>query len=228
MSGFDDLIDSVLESYEITEKENMILSPLLGELSKIYSDAVRFFARTILLNAPAAFWVAPTALRHEVHNIPPDEYEDGGSLVHVKRTFRVADTLADSWQLTESERDILFAAVLIKDVTKIDMDENGEYYYDDMFYMYSVDPFVAKVRENGVLDSNELTSSANYIGEPMLSDIMRAVRQQRGVYSPIPETIPQRDSIGMLVHLADRMAYEVHEIMEIGSEHDQVEVTKEL
>lgn len=209
MAELSDLVNDIIERDLIAEQENEVLSPLLEELSLIDNFDIRQFVRAMLLQAPGSFWVA-YADPSDIAQIPdPTDVHEGGLVIHLKKAMRILVVLADSWALSRQDKDLVFAACLLKDVCRIVEFEDGDWDFDDM-YMYRVDMFVYEARLAAASNHNELNSSAHLITDGSLFDILKIIRHHRGTYSPVPETVPPKDSLPMLLHFADRLAYKMH------------------
>lgn len=211
-SILDDLINDSEKNVSFTS-ENEALAALLPEIELISNEDIRSFVRSILLKSKT-FWEIPSSFSGKYH--PPDEHNVGGNVLHTKRVVRVASILASSYSLTDSERDCVFAAALIHDVTKgIASEQEGSFHYDPM-HPYTVNKFVNKCIQSDKAFANDTQSSTLFIAEEDLQTILRLVRCHLGPWSPVPETIPIT-YMDYIMHVADNIASKVHDIIE-GSE----------
>lgn len=68
--------------------------------------------------------------------------------MHTKRVVKAAKIISDSYGLVDSEKDLVYAACLIHDITKgISQDEKGEDFYYDPMHPYTVGAFVKNVKK---------------------------------------------------------------------------------
>lgn len=192
------------------EKENFILEPLLDEIEAIKEESIRDFVRSVLLkNDP--FWIIPSSFSEDYY--PPDEYDVGGNVLHTKRVFRICAILSDSHILTSIERDILFAAALLHDVTKgIVTGPDALPIYDE-FHPYTVDRFVRQVKAEDEIRGAENESTMLFLEEEHATRILRIIRCHKGIWSPIPETYPLND-LEMILYTADTIATKLHWVID--------------
>jgi len=121
-SILDEILNKEKDSISIGE-ENTILKPLLEEIDYISDDNIKRGVKSILLRADS-FWVIPSSFSGKYH--PADEHNNGGNLLHTKRVVRAASVISDSYSLSIEEKDIVFAACLLHDVTKGIKDKEDE------------------------------------------------------------------------------------------------------
>jgi len=136
------ILDDILQDEQIvnlSEEENNILSPLLEEISLIEDDGLRSFVKSILVRSDS-FWFIPSSFSGKYH--PPDEHNEGGNVLHTKRTVRAAKILAESHSLSAEEKDIVVAACLLHDITKGKIEKDGSFTYDKM-HPYTVGEFIS-------------------------------------------------------------------------------------
>lgn len=206
-SILDELISDGEKKLTFTS-ENELLYPLLPEIDLIASEEIRSFIRSILLKS-TVFWEIPSSFSGKHH--PPDEHRESGNVLHTKRVVRVASILADSYSLTDSEKDILIAAALIHDITK-GVESDGSVKYDPM-HPYTVGKFVTECLQYDKTYANDNHSSTIFIAEDELQSILRLVRCHLGPWSPVPETIPIT-YMDYILHVADNIASKIHAIIE--------------
>lgn len=231
----DKLLEELLKSASETqsvlgfEEEDKKLAPLLDEINLIEDHAIRFYVRSVLLDHPT-FWVGPASIKHH----PPDEKGPGGNVLHAKRVARVAEILCDSQERSSYEKDIVIAAALLHDLTKLVKTPDGEWEIDKM-HPYTVEAYVKQVfqRDNDLY--NEVTRSTTlYLDDEIEALILRLVRCHLGIWSPVPETIPVT-TLDWMLHWADNIASKLHYIVDgpdyrverwILDEHDKPEVSE--
>jgi len=211
------ILDELLNegtTFKPNEEEDKILSLLLDEINLITSQPIKLFVRSLLLQAKT-FWKIPSSFSGKYH--PADEHGVGGNVLHTKRVVKAAKIISDSYGLVDNEKDLVYAACLIHDITKgISQNEKGEDFYYDPMHPYTVGVFVKKCQENDKKYGSDLSSSTLFLDEETVQVILRLVRCHLGPWSPIPETVPST-YMDMIVHLADNIASKLHTIIEIES-----------
>ena len=211
-SILDELLDEDV-SFKANEEEDKLLSPLIEEINLISSHQIKLFVRSILLQAKT-FWKIPSSFSGKYH--PADEHGVGGNVLHTKRVVKVSAVISDSYGLIAHEKDIVYAACLLHDVTKgIAHDDSKEDFFYDPMHPYTVGAFVKKCQENDKKYGSESASSTLFLDEETVQSILRLVRCHLGPWSPIPETVPS-SYMDMIVHLSDNVASKLHTIVEIG------------
>jgi 23S rRNA maturation-related 3'-5' exoribonuclease YhaM len=206
----DDFFESDI-SEEIKKGEDEQLEPLLKEINLIEDHDIRSFTRAMLLKADK-FWYIPSSNQPGFY--PPDEMLTGGLLLHTKRVFRCVEILCVLYQVPQSSIDQLKAAALLHDITKpIGVVDNDAYLYDYL-HPYTVDALYYAVKHEDELSSNSVQSNVLTISDEAVNNILKAVRSHRGVQSPIPETHPAKDSLPMLLHVANEMAKSLHYLVD--------------
>ena len=204
------IVDSFLASdtsAEIEKIEDEILAPLLDELGRIEDYKIRYFTRAMLLRA-SDFWVAKSSHRHEFY--PPDEMLEGGLVLHTKRVFRVVEIISAIYGLDTHESDKLKSAALIHDITKMNFNEHLDIEVYDYMHPYTIDAFYSAIKHDDELNSNHNQSNTLLLDDTTIEHILSAARSHKGVQSPIPETIPAKDSTKMLLHVANEIAKALH------------------
>jgi hypothetical protein len=211
-SILDDLLgdDKIFSS---NEEEDKVLAPILEEINYIQDQQIKSFVRSILLQAKT-FWLIPSSFSGKYH--PSDEHNASGNMLHTKRVVRAAKVLADSYTLGTAERDLVYAASLLHDVTK-GVSSNGDsqdstFVYDPL-HPYTVGMLVKKCQENDKKYTSDSSSSTLYLDEDTVQSILRLVRCHLGPWSPVPETTPVT-YLETIVHIADNIASKVHYIVD--------------
>ncbi len=205
----DELWDKINEENEAITEENLKLEPLLEEINWIQNDAIRDFTRTLMLNV-TEFWKGPSSVSGKYH--PPDEHGPGGDVLHTKRVVRITKILADSQERDEYERDILYSAALLHDITKLRRWDNKKVSSDPM-HPLTVDVLFKKVRDGEADSLDEGGSTTSDLDYATISKILRLVRCHLGPWSPIPEVLPVTP-FEMTVHWADNIAAHLHEVVD--------------
>lgn len=213
-SILDELLDEDV-SFKVNEEEDKLLSPLIEEINLISSHQIKLFVRSVLLQAKT-FWKIPSSFSGKYH--PADEHGVGGNVLHTKRVVKVSTVICDSYGLIAHEKDIVYAACLLHDVTKgISHDDSKEDFFYDPMHPYTVGAFVKKCQENDKKYGSESASSTLFLDEETVQSILRLVRCHLGPWSPIPETVPS-SYMDMIVHLSDNVASKLHTFVKIGED----------
>ena len=214
MKNHKSILDDLLKDepvFNSNDEEDTILSPLITEINMIENHGIRSFVRSILIQSKM-FWSIPSSFSGKYH--PPDEHNYGGNVLHTKRVVRASKVISDSYSLTSNERDLVYAACLLHDVTKgvgdPDSEDPKSFVYDPL-HPYTVGMFVKKCQENDKKYSSESSSSTLFIDEDTVQSIMRLVRCHLGPWSPVPETVPVT-YLDIIVHISDNLASKLHYI----------------
>jgi HD superfamily phosphohydrolase YqeK len=208
-SILDEILNKEHDSISIGE-ENTILQPIMEELNMISDDHIKSFVKSILLRSES-FWMIPSSFSGKYH--PADEHNEGGNLLHTKRVVRAASVISDSYSLSVEEKDIVYAACLLHDVTKGIKDKDEKYFHYDPMHPYTVGKLVKKCQEYDKKYAGESQSSTLFISEDTVQSILRLVRCHLGPWSPVPETVPIT-YLDMIVHLADNVASKLHYLVD--------------
>lgn len=212
--NLDEFTEQVLNKEDPDEysykEEDIILRPLLDELSLIKHDGIRSFTRCILLRA-GPFWEMPAFFDEGFY--PPDTYQTTGNIIHTKRVFRTMLLLSHSYNLDPIHRDIALSAALLHSVTKGRFDQDFNVSFDPM-YPYSVQIMVAMAMAEDEIFAKESQSNTIELDYEIISKILRLVRCQMGVGAIIPETIPDPYSFDNILHVAISMAINLHVVID--------------
>jgi len=204
----DELLDENI--YFKNNEENAILKDLIDEINLISSTHLKSFVRSVLLKADD-FWKIPSSFSGKYH--PIDEHGVGGNVLHTKRVVRAAKIISDSYVLDVQERDVVYAASLLHDVTKGKRDGKSNECSYDPFHPYTVDKFISWCIDEDKKYTSESSSTTLYVDEDTIQSILRLIRCHLGPWSPIPETMPTTHA-EMIVHLADNIASKLHNIVD--------------
>lgn len=209
-SILDDILNQEKDSITI-EEENSILSPLIDEIEMIHDVNIKSFVKSVLIRADS-FWDIPSSFSGKYH--PKDEHNKGGNVLHTKRVVRTAEIISESYSLSKEEKDLVYAACLLHDITKgvKSKDDSESFYYDPM-HPYTVGKFVEKCQEHDKKYAGESQSSTLFVSEEVIQSILRLVRCHLGPWSPVAETVPIT-YLEVIVHLADNIASKVHNIID--------------
>lgn len=206
----DDFINGDEVNLSEFEKENYILEPLLPEINLIQDETIAGFVRSLLVRA-SLFWDVPSSISPKYN--PPDEHDSHGLILHTKRVVRTVGILAESHGFVQEDKDLLYAAAILHDLTKIIQENPDEEPRFDTMYPYTLDKFIRFVREDDQTYASENQSSTLFIDEDKAFSIMRLVRCHLGPWSPIPETMPI-STMEMVLHCADHIASKLHFIVD--------------
>ncbi len=201
--------EKLLQDTQTYDIDNFTLLDLLDEIDLIADPAIKSFVRSILIRADA-FWVATASIVEDTH--PPDEYHEGGLVLHTKRVVRAATLMANTFDCQPSDYDILLAAALLHDVTKaVWRDETKQEILHDAMHAYTVDSFVEWCLLEDQGKSEGAKNTTLNITLDTLHQILRLIRCSHGVYSIIPETLPVTP-LEKALHIADLIASDIHHI----------------
>jgi len=207
------LLDKLLDEdvfLKENKEEDKILLPILNEINLISSVHIRNFVRSVLLKCEG-FWVIPSSFSKKYH--PIDEHGEGGNVLHTQRAVRAGKVLCESYGLGVEDSDLVYAALLLHDITKgIKRDGVSSYVYDS-FHPYTAQKFIQWCIEEDKKYSSESSSATLYVDDVVIEDIIRLIRCHLGPWSPIPETIPTTH-LEMIVHLADNISSKLHTIID--------------
>lgn len=207
------ILDEILSNEKTAasiKEENQKLKPLLEEIDLIKDENIKSFVRSILLRAED-FWKIPSSFSGKYH--PLDEHGEGGNVTHTQRVVRVAKVLSDSYSLSDDDRDIVYAACLLHDVTKGVKHSGSESCVYDPMHPYTVAKLIKDCQEYDKKYANEMQSSTILLSEEVVQSILRLVRCHLGPWSPVPETTPIT-YLDMIVHMADNVASKLHTIID--------------
>lgn len=203
--------EKLLENSERTSLQDALLMDLLDEIDLIADPSIKAFVKSVLVRAET-FWKAPSSIADDLH--PPDEWCEGGLVLHTKRVVRTALLISNSFECSSNEFDCLIAAALIHDVTRaIWRDKEKTGFIQDSMHPYTVDSFV----EWSMLDDRDKSEDAEFntleVSEESSALILRLVRCSHGIWSPIQETIPIT-FLEKALHVADLIATNLHHIID--------------
>jgi HD superfamily phosphohydrolase YqeK len=204
-SILDDLLTDEKNS-DITELENKKLQFLINEINLISDDSIKAFVRSLLIKSEL-FWTIPASFSGKNH--PYDERSQGGNALHTKRVVRIVCTMAESYNLSIEEKDMLIAAGLIHDLCKGVVSEGSDKPHYDPMHAYTVGNFVEKCKEQDKKHASDSESSTLYLSEDVIQSILRLVRCHLGPWSPVPETYPIT-YLDFILHLSDNIASKLH------------------
>ena len=220
-SILDEILSDQKHASRIRE-EDVKLSSLLEEINMIKDENIKSFVRSILMRCDD-FWVIPSSFSGKYH--PSDEHGPGGNVLHTKRVVRAAKVLSDSYSLSEEDRDIVYAACILHDVTKGAKHGEGDSCRYDPMHPYTVGNLVKKCQEDDKKYATESQSSTLFLSEEAVQSILRLVRCHLGPWSPIPETVPIT-YLDMIVHMADNIASKLHYLVDGESINESRWVSK--
>jgi 23S rRNA maturation-related 3'-5' exoribonuclease YhaM len=209
-----ELLDGLIAASEeqITstqELEDTVLAPLLEIIDLIQNAYLRSFVRCVLYNTPEEFWTMPVSTLPDIH--PPDEYAEGGLVLHTKRVVRAAALIAEVQLRIQEDIDVLVAAALLHDIVKADES------IPDYLHSIAVDKFVENLSVIDELDadyvtrSNTLSFIMNHPDQLIL--LMRVIRAHEGLDSPCPELVPVT-SLEQILNIANQIAKNIDKIVD--------------
>lgn len=89
---------------------------LYAQLAKIKDSEIRRFTTEVLEAAPEGFWTIPCSGSGRFH--PPEDQGENGLVRHLIKCVFVAEDLCLYFGLSQEDKDIVLAAVLLHDVKK--------------------------------------------------------------------------------------------------------------
>lgn len=206
------LVQSVLESFPEEGPREDRLDYFADEIEMITDPKIKSFVRSIMKMAEP-FWVSPASMVEGMH--PPDEYGPEGMILHTKRVFRTAALLMATIDMSSEEADCVFAAALLHDITKATWaDEEETIVIHDSMHPYTVDMIVQMCRRYDEMNNvHPPEDNSLEIDDASMKIILRLIRHSHGIFSPIPETIPQ-NNVENLLATADLLASNLHVLVD--------------
>ena len=165
--------------------------PVIKELNLIPDEGLREIVALLLANSEH-LWTSPASDIYDTN--PPDEYEPGGLIKHVKRVTRAAFFLSSSRLLEEDDLSVLISAALLHAVAYplAPNDEPSIPQHYNHYYAIAADKFVQDTLElsmrRGVITETAFKDEERY--NTLLEKVIRLIHCCEGVYSPIAEVIP--------------------------------------
>jgi len=89
---------------------------LKDELNLIDNVQIKNFVIGCLDIAPDYFWKIPSSSTGKYH--PKDEIKEGGLILHVKRSVKIATDLCRCFEVVGDDRDCVISAMIMHDVCK--------------------------------------------------------------------------------------------------------------
>lgn len=154
---------------------------LLEEIESISSEALRRFLRDAMERFPKYFWTVPASVSG-YH--PPDEREEGGLVLHVRRLIKLADDMAYMHALNRWETDVLKSAAVLHDSFTRGIPPNEKTASDPLHPVFPEVMFPY----NGDVD-RFLPGEA---GKRLYDEIMECVSSHSGRFSPLKALISTR------------------------------------
>lgn len=195
------LYDGFLEDKGPLEKQliQQITQPLFSELSLISDRGLREIV-ALLLAKSEYLWTSPASNMDDTN--PPDEYEPGGLVKHIKRVTRAAFFIASSQLIEEDDLSVLISAALLHAIAYplAPNDEESHPQLYNNYYAISIDKFVQETLDlsmrRGLITESSFMDEQRY--NILLERIIRLVHCCEGVYAPITEVIPQTNLEAMM------------------------------
>jgi hypothetical protein len=211
-----DLFEGFLKDQGSVEKQFIKerTKPLMSELNLISDKGLREII-ALLLAKSDYFWTSPVAAVEDMS--PPDEYEPGGLVKHVKRVTRAAFFIASSQIMEEEDIMILISAALLHAVAyplaHNDTPGMPQVYND--YYAIAVDKYVQDTLEismhKGMLTENSFMEEQRY--NILIEKIVRLIHCCEGVFSPISEVVPET-SLEIMMASAKIVGKSIHVIVD--------------
>lgn len=211
------LIDNLIIIDENTVGLNShIVDPLKPELNLIEDETLRKLV-AIVLSKTIPIWLAPATNVPEAH--PPDEYDLGGMILHIKRTVRAAFLLCSTHIMDEEDIMCLIAAALLHTVampipiSEMTPDSEIEFVFNG-HYMVAADDVIQQALESALIEGAAYPTDG--IGDEdryniLFGRIMRLIHCCEGIFAPIPELVPE-SRLEVMMAAANMIAKSVHVI----------------
>ncbi len=180
-------------------------SELDAEIELIGDPKIAKFV-DFIVNEATYLWEAPIASEFD-NRYPPDAYETGGLIKHVKRTVWIFYALDQVAELSPSERDCAIAALLLKECTRVIGVLDDNYIYDP-YHLYTVDRFIDLVIANALAAGVDLGEFID-ASKADLDLIARLMHAADGNDSLITETWPGT-FLQKLVHYSELLAAQAY------------------
>lgn len=162
-----------------------------GEIRKISDAGVQDFMFAAIKDFPEYFWTVP-ASRSKYHY--PDERQDGGLVLHVRRLCKLTDDVVRMYRLNLWEKDVLIAASILHDSFSRGIPPNVKNASDPMhpYYPEMMFPY------NAYAD--------RYIKDHRIyEEIMTCVASHMGQWSPIKSAVSNK-KLPTIFHMMDYIA----------------------
>lgn len=214
------LVESVLNSFPKEQRREDRLDFFENEIEMINDPKIKSFVRSVM-KAAESFWISPASMVEGAH--PPDEYGPEGMMVHTKRVFRTTALLMAMVDVIPEESDCVFAAALLHDLTKASwVDTEQLIVAHDPMHAYTVDGLVMMCRRYDETNNvHPPEDNSLEIDRASLEMILKLIRHSHGIFSLIPETVPEPDTLENLLATADIIASHLHVLI------DGLEIVKE-
>lgn len=199
------MADELIEGFEKILNENdevlfdKTLQPVAKELGLIRRSSIKHFVKTVLVNLDSDWWSYPVSVGDDGFlKCLPDEYEEGGLVLHTKRLVRACAILSDSLNIGKSDRDILYGAAFLHGIARIrhEYDEDLDEYllFEEPMYSYLVDETILDIIDQGQGRPNRKAKMLQEARVKMDKDaykkMLKLTRCQQGYAALIPETKP--------------------------------------
>jgi HD superfamily phosphohydrolase YqeK len=159
------------------------------ELESISDPKARELVRDVLVNLETAnlyFYKAPASRSRSFH--PPCCNVQSGLLRHVKRAVSIGHHLCTAYGMSQRERDIVTAALILHDIWKNDFQRHASRAGD---YVFEI-----------IINNTDKYAS---IGAEFMAEIIRAIRLHMGRWAEpeLRKPIPDYSLVELVVYTAD-------------------------
>lgn len=199
----------ILEKLTTDSKGEVYYNPLLeNEIKTIRTEEVRLWVNECL-NAAELVWVAPVDNDPTSLSYPPDEFVEGGLVLHIKRLVRSLNIIFQAVLLTDEEMDLVYAAALLAFITKpvFITDDPADCRFDQ--YHIITAGFYAQE----ILNGSETQRWAQSIEPEVLARVIRLIHCINGCIPNVMEFVPQ-DVAESAIASANLLAQSVHYIVD--------------
>lgn len=150
---------------------------ILKEIEKVRDEGNRRFLRDAIERFPEYYWTAPASVTH-FH--PPDEREEGGLVLHVRRLCKLVEDIVYMKGLNSWEQDVLLSAAILHDSFSKGLPPSVSEYSDPLhpIYVEHMFPFTA--------------DAERFLDRPRYEAIMECVVSHSGRFSPIKSVMSEK------------------------------------
>jgi len=160
---------------------------MINEIRLIKDLSIQKMVMDTLEKAPEYFWTIPSSSTGKHH--PPDEFKEGGKVLHTRRATKIADTLCESFDVDSYHHDIIIAATILHDICSNGYPGNNGCVVTGHGYL-----------AGQVMRDAEVLKDINVM-PTTIKEILDAASVHMGRWD-VPFT-PPHELAGLIVHLAD-------------------------
>lgn len=184
---------------------------LRAMIERIPIERFRKLAEALLELAPGSFWRAPASSSGKFH--PPDERDEGGTVLHTIRVMRVAEDLCRAYEMDDKMTSMIMVAALLHDMYK---GGDGPIPREHTWPLHQVAP--------RFLLRGELYELPIVLHDEELDLIFRMVESHEGRWSILPDArdFDYAGLPGQILHIADYVASRSYVFIDITDLDPQI------